>query len=133
MARHRLEDGFWSYSERLPVLGTLRRLSKFGQPQLRFKDVFKRDMKLTGINPNTWKSTAASRESLRAAVRSGVQKAETSSLTREPGGRIDQRIPGHRPPLSAVSVQETAFPEWASTATPGSVLAILVLRHHLPR
>ena len=50
-------------------------------------------------------------------------QGKTSSLTGEPEGSLDQRMPEHRPSSSEASVLETAFPEWASTATPGRILA----------
>ena len=48
-----------------------------GRPMLRFKDVCKRDMKLTGIDPNNWESLADDRNNWRNAVCIGLHLGET--------------------------------------------------------
>ena len=47
-----------------------------GRPALRFKDVCKRDMKLTDTNSNTWELLADDRSGWRYAVREGVRRGE---------------------------------------------------------
>ena len=47
-----------------------------GRPVLRYKDVCKRDLKLTGIDPDTWESLADDRSGWRHAVREGVRRGE---------------------------------------------------------
>ena len=47
-----------------------------GRPMLRYKDVCKRDMKLTEIDPNSWELLASDRGCWRRAVREGVWKGE---------------------------------------------------------
>ena len=40
-----------------------------GRPQLRYKDICKRDMKALSIDPNTWETAAAERPTWRQAVK----------------------------------------------------------------
>ena len=50
-----------------------------GRPRLRYKDIRKRDMKLSGIDVNKWESYADDRAKWRTTVRddeSGVMRAE---------------------------------------------------------
>ena len=47
-----------------------------GRPMLRFKDVCKRDMKLTDIDPNRWELAAADRGCWRHTVHEGVRRGE---------------------------------------------------------
>lgn len=49
-----------------------------GRPQLRFKDVCKRDMKAADIDHNSWERSADNRQFWRAAVSEGVKRAETT-------------------------------------------------------
>ena len=44
-----------------------------GRPALRFKDVCKRDLKLTGIDMGNWESLAADRNGWCSAVNNGVK------------------------------------------------------------
>lgn len=47
-----------------------------GRPQLRFKDVCKRDLKLTGIDIDRWEQLADDRSGWRQAVHKGIKKGE---------------------------------------------------------
>ena len=47
-----------------------------GRPFLRFKDVCKRDLKLSNIHPTDLESTAAERDTWRLTVKSGIQLCE---------------------------------------------------------
>lgn len=47
-----------------------------GRPRLRYKDVCKKDMKLSDIDVNSWECLADDRSAWRLAVRQGIQKAE---------------------------------------------------------
>ena len=47
-----------------------------GCPALRYKDVYKRDLKLTDINPDGWEKLADDRDGWRLAVRDGVRSGE---------------------------------------------------------
>ena len=43
-----------------------------GWPTLRFKNVFKRDLKEGNVNPACWKAVAADRSRWRLAVKAGI-------------------------------------------------------------
>ena len=59
------------------LYGELREGTRsIGRPHLRFKDVCKRDMKLTAIEPSTWESSAADRQQWRSTIYEGVKFAE---------------------------------------------------------
>ena len=47
-----------------------------GRPRLRYKDIYKRDMKLSIIDVNKWESCADDRAKWRTTVREGVVRAE---------------------------------------------------------
>jgi len=47
----------------------------FGRPMLRYKDVYKRDMKSAEINPDSWEAAAADRSNWHHMVRTGVRGA----------------------------------------------------------
>ena len=71
---HRMEDG------RIPkdlLCGQLASGCRpVGRPALRYKDVCKRDLKLTDINPDSWEKFADDRDGWRHAVRDGVRSGE---------------------------------------------------------
>ena len=50
--------------------------SPVSRPALRFKDVCKRDLKLTDINTGSWESLAEDRSGWRQAVQAGVRRGE---------------------------------------------------------
>ena len=47
-----------------------------GRPLLRFKDVCKRDMKASDINPSTWEAMAADRSNWRLTVKEGTLRSD---------------------------------------------------------
>ena len=47
-----------------------------GRPQLRFKDVCKRDLQALGINTDFWEVTATYRDAWRQAVKGGLSQYE---------------------------------------------------------
>ena len=51
-----------------------------GRPMLRFKDVCKRDMKITSIATNSWETLADDRSQWRSAVREGILSGEEHRL-----------------------------------------------------
>ena len=53
-----------------------------GRPRLRFIDSCKRDMKLCGININSWESLASNRSEWRAAINKGSHQAQTKQMTK---------------------------------------------------
>ena len=65
---------------RLRWLGHVRRMEDgrlpVGRPALRYKDVCKRDLKVTDIDTGNWESLAEDRGRWRQAVRSGVRRGE---------------------------------------------------------
>ena len=50
-----------------------------GRPVLRFKDVCKRDMKASEINPKNWEAYASDRPEWRRVVKTGVQRSDVVS------------------------------------------------------
>ena len=71
---HRMEDGRIPKDILYGQLALGRRPA--GRPMLRFKDVCKRDMKLTDIDPNSWELAAADRGCWRHTVHEGVRRGE---------------------------------------------------------
>lgn len=71
---YRLDDGRIPKDIMYGELAVGRRPT--GRPALRFKDVCKRDMKSTGIDPNIWESLADDRSGWRHAVNEGVRGGE---------------------------------------------------------
>ena len=71
---HRMEDGRIPKDILFGELAMGRR--PVGRPALRFKDVCKRDLKLTDINTGSWESLAEDRSSWRQAVQAGVRRGE---------------------------------------------------------
>ena len=66
---HRIEDGRISKD---PLYGQL----VSGCPALRYKDVCKRDLKLTDLDPDNWEKLADDRDDWCLAVRDGVRSGE---------------------------------------------------------
>ena len=52
---------------------------RVGRPQLRFKDVCKRDMKGAQINADTWEALAKDRDTWHHKVKEGVHSAEQTA------------------------------------------------------
>ena len=60
-----------------------------GRPQLRFKDVCKRDLQALGINTDSWEVTATDRDAWRHTVKVGLSQCEeTQQLKAERKGFI---------------------------------------------
>ena len=58
-----------------------------GRPTLRFRDVCKRDLKLTGIDKGNWEALAADHNGWRHAVNSGVKSGERTENRGKQGSR----------------------------------------------
>ena len=71
---HRMEDGRIPKDVLYGELAMGRR--PVGRPALRYKDVCKRDLKLTDINTGSWESLAEDRSGWRQAVQAGVRRGE---------------------------------------------------------
>ena len=73
------------------------------RPQLRYKDVCKRDMKALGIDINGWETLASSRSAWRQAVQQGLleieetlaEHAETKRQTRKARNQGDRPATDH--------------------------------------
>lgn len=46
------------------------------QAQLRYKDVFKTDLKALNVDPNTWRAVASERSAWRETVQKGLPRFE---------------------------------------------------------
>ena len=97
---HRMDDGRIPKDVMYGELASGRRPT--GRPALRFKDVCKRDLKLTGIDPNSWESLADNRSGWRHAVREGVERGEEKRKQqleeRRARRKERQQIQAHNPP-----------------------------------
>ena len=51
-----------------------------GRPQLRYKDICKRDLKALGINTNTWEAAAADRSTWKQEVKKGLSLFEENLI-----------------------------------------------------
>ncbi len=61
-----------------------------GRPRLRYKDICKKDMKLSDINIGTWESRAEDRSAWHFVVRQGVQKAEETRIKNLATKRVEE-------------------------------------------
>ena len=62
-----------------------------GRPQLRFKDICKRDLQALGINTDSWEVTATDRDSLRHTVKVGLSQYEETQV-KSGGEKALQRL-----------------------------------------
>ena len=93
-----------------------------GRPILRYKDVCKRDMKSTEINPDLWEAAAADRSNWRRVVQTGVERVEARGRgcgTIEGNDKEQEQLPypRYQQRAYAATVTETATQELDSTAT----------------
>ena len=58
-------DGRWPHSKRPFIWRTGNRKRPIGRPQLRIKDVCKRDLQALSINTDSWEVTATGRDAWR--------------------------------------------------------------------
>ena len=69
-----------------------------GRPQLRFKDVRKRDLRTMNIDLNTWEASASERQAWRQTVQKGkfeetlAQQSEAKRLRRRPKTITDRPV-----------------------------------------
>ena len=93
---HRMEDGRIPKDILYGELATGRR--NIGRPQLRFKDVCKRDMKSLDINTESWEKLAADFSSWRSTLHFRLQASEkelTQKAIEKPTSSFKSRISSH--------------------------------------
>ena len=69
--------------------------SPTGRPQLRFKDVCKRDLKASNIDQNNWKATALKRSAWRQTVQKGLSNFEETLAQRHREKRMRRKAAAH--------------------------------------
>ena len=73
-----------------------------GRPYLRYRDTYKRDMKVTGIDTTTWEAAAYDRGPWRAVVKAGMRRGEENRSVHEAVKREKRKQksshPAHPPP-----------------------------------
>ncbi len=74
-----------------------------GRPRLRYKDICKKDMKLSDINIDTWESRAKDRSAWHFVVRQGVQKAEETRIKNLATKRVKRKEKQLQPQLASSS------------------------------
>ncbi len=74
-----------------------------GRPRLRYKDICKKDMKLSDINIGTWESRAEDRSAWHFVVRQGVQKAEETRIKNLATKRVKRKEKQLQPQLASSS------------------------------
>ncbi len=74
-----------------------------GRPRLRYKDICKKDMKLSDINIDTWESRAEDRSAWHFVVRQGVQKAEETRIKNLATKRVKRKEKQLQPQLASSS------------------------------
>ncbi|XDV13285.1 hypothetical protein PO909_001723 [Leuciscus waleckii] len=62
-----------------------------GRPRLCYKDICKKDMKLSDINVGTWESRAEDRSTWQLGVRQGIQKAEETKNKNLAANRVRRK------------------------------------------
>ena len=108
---HRMEDGRIPKNVLYGELAMGRR--PVSRPALRYKDVCKRDLKLTDINTDSWESLAEDRSGWRQAVQAGDRRGEekrNKQMEEKITRRKQGQIPTQRPHTSATTVAETVMP-----------------------
>ena len=63
-----------------------------GRPQLRFKDVCKRDLQALGINTDSWEVTATDRDAWRHTVKVGLSQYEETQRVKAEEKRLHKRL-----------------------------------------
>ena len=92
MARTCDTDERWPHSKR-PFCGELATGKRpTGRPQLRFKDVCKRDLQALGINTDSWEVTATDRDAWRHTVKVGLSQYEETQQLKAEEKRLYKKI-----------------------------------------
>ena len=66
-----------------------------GRPQLRFKDVCKRDLKALNIDQNNWEATAHKRSAWRQTVQNGLSNFEETCTQQHEEKRLRRKAAAH--------------------------------------
>ena len=66
-----------------------------GRPQLRFKDVCKRDLKALNIDQNNWEATALRRSAWRQTVQNGLSNVEETLAQQHRKKRMRRKAAAH--------------------------------------
>ena len=90
-----------------------------GRPQLRYKDVCKRDMKALDINTESWEDLAADHMMWRSTLNQHLKKGEKKLTNAEVGKRTCRKEcnNSNRPETTHKYVAETVSPTSISAAT----------------
>ena len=92
-----------------------------GRPQLRYKDVCKRDMKALDISIDSWEDLAADRMMWRSTLNQHLKTGEEKPVNAEAGRRAAERsttiLTDQRPHTNATFAAEIVSPTSASTVT----------------
>ena len=96
-----------------------------GRPQLRLKDICKRDLKALNIDQNNWEATALERSAWRQTVQEGLTKFEEALAQQHEERRMGRKAAaqGDRPTsvFICASAAKTATPASDWQATPDAV------------
>ena len=86
----RMKDGHIPKDRLYGALVTRKRPT--GRPQLRFKDVCKRDLQALGINADSWEVTATDRNVWRHTVKLGLSQYEETQRVKAEEKRLRKRL-----------------------------------------
>lgn len=81
-----------------------------GHPQLRFKDVCKRDMKALDICPETWEDTADNRRNWRRVLGDSLASGEDKLLATAESKRAHRKTRRDLPPSTYLFVMQKGLP-----------------------
>ena len=84
-----MKDGRISKDLLYDELATGKRLT--GRPQLRFKDICKRDLEALGINSDSWEVTVTDRDAWRHAVKKGLSQYEETQRVKAEEKRLHKK------------------------------------------
>ena len=96
-------DERWPHSKRPFIWRTGDREKTKGRPQLRFKDVCKRDLQALGINTDSWEVAATDRDAWRHTVKVGLSLYEETQ-----GVKVEEKRL-HKKTVCLASRPTTAF------------------------
>ena len=103
-----------------------------GRPALRYKDVCKRDLKLTDINPDSWEKLADDRDGWRHAVRDGVSRGKVKKNLQLEDKRSkrkerQQTVDSNQPSTPGVALNRKTDPILRTPLSPETEGCLLLL------